>query len=404
MTRAMSGSECESMPEFGPALRSEWMLDPAITYLNHGTVGAPPRRVLIAQRAILDEIERQPARFMLRELADVEASGIPAHPRMRTAANAVAAFLGVDGDDLGFVDNATTGANAVLRSFPFEQGDEVLVTSIGYGGVNNAVSYVTERSGATMRTVQMPAAGSPPEQFVDAVDAAIGPRTKITVIDHISAETALLLPVADIAAQCHAKGVLVLVDGAHAPGAIALDIAALDVDWYFANLHKWAWAPRSSGVLWASKAQQANLHPTVISWGLGNGMAAEFDLLGTRDPSAVLAAPVAIEMMREWGFDAICAYNHDLAMSGAALLADRWGTAFLTPDSMIGTMATVRLPAAAGSTVADACRMRELLWNEERIEVPVFADDAGLTVRISAQVYNGLDDIQQLAEAVVRLV
>jgi isopenicillin-N epimerase len=392
------------MPVFGSALRSEWMLDPAITYLNHGTVGAPPRRVLAAQQAIRDEIEYQPARFMLRELADVEADGQPAHPRMRVAAEAVATFLGVAGDDLGFVDNATAGANAVLRSFPFEPGDEVLVTSVGYGGVNNAVSYVTERAGATMRVAPMPAPGATPEQFVDAVVEAIGPRTRIALIDHISAETALLLPVAEIATRCHAQGVLVLVDGAHAPGAIPLDIAALGVDWYFGNLHKWCWAPRSAGVLWASKPQQTYLHPTVVSWGLGNGMAAEFDLLGTRDPTPFLAAPVAIEMMRKWGFEAICAYNHALAWAGAALLADRLGTDFSTPESMIGTMANVRLPLSAGSTKADAGRLRQTLWDADHIEVPVFAHEGQLTLRLSAQVYNDIDDIERLAGALQRLV
>ena len=246
------------MSSFGPALRSEWMLDPAITYLNHGTVGAPPRRVLAAQQAIRDEVESQPARFLLRELADTGGLGVPAHPRMRRAAARVATFVGVEEDDIAFVDNTTTGANAVLRSFPFDADDEILVTSSGYGGVTNAARYAADRAGATVRTVTMPAVGRPPEAFTAAIDDAIGPRTRVLLVDHISAETALVLPAADIAQRCHAKGVLVLVDGARGPGSVALDIPALGVDWYIGNLHKWAWAPRSSGLLWTAKERQGS--------------------------------------------------------------------------------------------------------------------------------------------------
>ena len=163
----------------------------------------------------------------------------------------------------------------------------------------------------------------------------------------------------------------------------------------------WGWTPRSAGLLWASPEQQAHLHPTVISWGYGNGLAAEFDLLGTRDPSHVLVAPIAIDLMREWGIEAIRAYDHDLAWQGAQLLADRWGTPFTTPEAMIGTMANVTLPATAGSTVEDAHSMRARLWDEERIEVPVFSHLGRLTLRISTQIYNELSDIAALADAVL---
>lgn len=386
---------------FGPEWRDEWLIDPSVTYLNHGTVGAPPRRVLAAQQAIRDEIERQPAQFLLRELADTDGTPSAGATRMRAAAARVAALVGCRTADLAFVDNITTAANAVLRSYPFAPGDEVVVSNLAYGGVVNAVRYATDRAGATMRTIALPWPGADPGEYVAAFAGAVGPRTRIVLVDHITAETALVLPLADIARECRARGALVLADGAHAPGAIPVDIHALGVDWYAANLHKWAFTPRSSGILWAHPDQQAHLHPTVISWGLGNGMAAEFDLLGTRDPSPWLAAPAALDFIDELGFDAVHDHNHRLALDGARLLADRWGTSFTTPESMIGTMASVTLPVALHR--ADPGAVRAALWDRHRIEVPVFRHDHRLTLRLSAQVYVGMADVERLADAVTGL-
>ena len=388
------------MPDFGRSMLSAWMLDPTATYLNHGTVGAPPRRVLAAQQAIRDEIERQPAKFMLRELADEHGTGEKF--RMRAAVDVAAAFVHVDADDLAFVENATTGANSVLRSYPLRPGDEILVTTLGYGGVTNAATYAARQTGATLRVAQLPYAGRAPGVYADAIEAALTPATRIVLVDHISAETAIVLPVADIAARCHARGALVLVDGAHVPGAIELDIASLGVDWYFGNLHKWAWTPRSSGILWTSRAQQEHLHPTVISWGYGKGLAAEFDLLGTRDPTNYLALPAALEMFEELGRASVYAYNHRLAWEGGHHLAQRWGVDLTTPEEMIGTMINVSLPPSAGSTVDDAKRMRASLWDDDRIEVPVFSHDGNLTLRMSAQIYNDMDDVDRLAVAVLK--
>ncbi|HEX4955304.1 MAG TPA: aminotransferase class V-fold PLP-dependent enzyme [Thermoanaerobaculia bacterium] len=390
-------------PSFGPAMLPDWPLEAGVTYLNHGTVGVTPKRVLAAQQAIRDEIERQPSRFLLRELTEIGV-GVPRpeRPRMRVAAAEVAAFLGCRGEDLVFVDNATTGANAVLRSFPFEPGDEVLVTDLGYGGVTNAARYAVRERDAVLRTIEMPWPLTSPEQAIETIEAALEPSTRILLIDHVTAESALLLPLAAIAERCRARGVAVLADGAHAPGAIALDISSLGVDWYFGNLHKWGWVPRSSGILWAAPERQASLHPPVISWGLDLGLSAEFDLLGTRDPSAHLAAPAALALMRELGVEAVRAYNHRLAWEGAQLLAERWGSSFETPETMIGTMATVALPARLGGTREEANRLRDALLFADGIEVQVHATRGRLYVRISAQVYNDLGDVERLAAAVAR--
>lgn len=391
------------MHKFGQAMRAEWPLDQDITYLNHGTVGVTPCCVLAAQQAIRDEIERQPSRFLLRELTKVVV-GQPRSekPRMRQVADVVAEFLGVRGDDLVFVDNATTGANAVLRSFPFEPGDEILVTDHGYGGVTNAATFAARQRGATVRTATMPYPIRSADQIADACVAAIGPRTRLAVIDHIAAHSALVFPLAEIAKRFHERGVAVLADGAHAPGAIPLDIPSLGVDWYVGNLHKWMWVPRASAILWASPDRQPDVHPAVTSWGLDQGFTTEFDLPGTRDPSPHLTAPAALAFMRELGVEAVQCYNHSLAWEGARRLAQRWNTEFVTPESMVGTMATVMLPQAAGSTVDEAAKLRDRLLFDDRIEVQMHASEGRLHARISAQIYNDMADIDRLAEAVLR--
>jgi isopenicillin-N epimerase len=392
------------MPSFGRQFLTEFPLDPAVTYLNHGTVGVTPRRVLTVQQALRDEMERQPSRFLLRELTAPSTSvGLPRAetPRLRVAAEAVATFLGAHGDDLVFVDNTTTGANAVLRSFPFSAGDEVLVTDLAYGGVVNAARYAAREKGATVRTVTVPFPFRA-DAIADAIVEAAGPRTVLAIVDHIAAESAIVMPLAEIAARLAGRGVAVLADGAHAPGAIPVDIPTLGVDWYVGNLHKWMWTPRSSGILWAAPARQAQVQPTVISWGLDTDFATSFDLPGTRDPSPHLAAPAAIALFEEWGTSAIQAYNHGLALEAARHVSARWDTAFDTPDAMIGTMATVTLPASLGSTREDAQRLRDALLFDDGLEIPVHAYRGQLRARISAQVYNDMEDIERLAAAVRR--
>jgi len=386
---------------FGRSMLDQWCLDPEITYLNHGTVGAPPRRVLAKQQAIRDEIERQPSQFLLRELTSIVV-GMPRRepPRLRVAAAEVAPFVGAQADDFVFVENATTGANAVLSSIDLRDGDEVLVTDHVYGGVARAARFAARRRGAHVRSVELPYPVSGPDALVAAVAGSIGPRTRVLVLDHVTSESALVLPVQEIASRCRAKGVPVLVDGAHAPGALPLDVPSLGVDWYTANLHKWAFTPRAAGFLWSAPERSVGLHPTVISWGLDQGFSAEFDLTGTRDPSPFLAAPEAIAFLRDLGVDDVRAHNHDLAWEAARLLSRRWGTKLGMGEEMVGTMATVPLPERLGSTQEDAARLRDALLFEDRIEIQLHAWRDRLWVRVSAQVYNDIRDIERLASAV----
>jgi isopenicillin-N epimerase len=387
---------------FGHAWRERFFLDPEFVYLNHGTVGVTPRELLEAQQQIVQAIERNPARYLLRELTEVgagPASGEPHH--LRAAAAKVAAFLGAEGRDLVFVDNVSTAISAVLQSFPFERGDGLALTSLGYGSVVNAARYYASRQGYTLHTIPMPFPVADPAAIVEAFEAGLPPNTRLAIVDHIASDTGLLLPIAEIARICRARGTLLLVDGAHAPGAIDLDIASIGADMYTANLHKWMWTPRSSGILWAKPELQPLLRPTVISW--GTTFTSAFDLPGTRDPSAHLTAPLAIELLQRLGAARIRQHNHDLVWAGGRLLAQRWGTELPTPESMVATMMSVPLPARLGINRTNALRLRLRLQDEHRIELHVGGNDERGWVRVAAQVYNQIEDFERAAEVIASL-
>jgi isopenicillin-N epimerase len=379
-----------------------WLLDPEWTYLNHGTVGATPRRVLQKQQALRDEIERQPSRFMLRELGGHQPMPWRAVSRLSEAVGAVSAFLGSQPDDLVFVPNVTTGLNAVIGSLPLGPGDEVVMTDLAYGAIALAAGAVCDRSGASLRTVHMEYPVRDAGDVVEPIVRALTPQTKLVVIDHVTAQTALVLPVAAIAAECRARGVPVLVDGAHVPGSRPLDIPSLGVDWYSANLHKWAHAPRGCGILWAAPERQSILRSPVVSWGSGKGFRQEFEHTATGDPTSYLAAPEGIACLHEWDFDACVEYMHGLAWEAAGILTERWRTQFNTPCDMVGSMVTVPLPPDAGVSDADAERLRLALLVEDRIEVQLHAWRGRLWARVSAQIYNDRLDIERLADAVAR--
>ena len=386
---------------FGRGMLEHWWLDPDAVYLNHGTVGVTPRRVLDAQQALRETIERHPARFLLREIMSLDAAAPATLTRLRAAAEKVGSFVGARGEDIVFVDNASAGVNAVLRSLQLQAGDEIVLLDQAYGAVARTAAFVAREHGARIVTVPLPFPVSDASVCVAALEAGLTPRTRIAVLDHITSETALVLPLAQMAALCRQRGVPVLADGAHAPGAIHLDIPALGVDWYVGNLHKWAFAPRGCGLLWATPERREGLHPSVISWGLDLGWHQEFDWTGTRDPSPYLCAPAGIEFITDFlGVQAMRDYNHALAWSAALLLCDRWGVPWVAPESMIGCMATVPLPLSTGTCAADASRLKDWLLFERQIEVPIIARGERLWARVSAQVYNDHEDIDRLACAV----
>lgn len=385
---------------FGRALLPMWPLDRDAIYLNHGTVGVAPRRVLEAQQAWRDRMERHPARFMLRDLWNFTGTTPDGPTLMRQAAAGVAAFVGARADDLVFLDNTTTGVNAVLRSLPLTTGDEVLVTDHLYGGLAPAITHICGGAGVAVRTVEVPYPAFHAAACVDHVARALTDRTRLVIVEHIAAETAVIWPVAEIVRACHARGVPVLVDGAHVPGAIALDVAAVGADFYVANLHKWAMAPRSCAFLVVAPPWQAAMHPTVISWGFGTGFTQEFDWVGTRDPTPWLTAPEGIRFLQDLGYDALRRHNHELAWRAAQYLTDRWSTPLEIEEDAVGCMVSVMSPEAVGGVKADAVHVRNRLLFDHNIEVQAHARGGRVWVRVSAQAYNEFADIEALADAV----
>lgn len=393
--------------QFGRSMLAHWHLRPDVTYLNHGTVGATPKAVLAAQQALQIECESAPANFMARQVTD-SLGMCHGESRLRHAAREVGAFVGAAPHRLAFVRNVTSGINAVLQSLQFAAGDEILVTSLGYGAVTYGAQHVAARAGARVVTAELPFPPPNALAVVDAIVAALTPRTRLLIIDHVTSETALVMPIADIAAACRSRGVLTLVDGAHAPGAIPLDIEALGVDFYAANLHKWAMVPRSAGILWCAQAHLSNIHPTVISWGLGHGFTKEFDWEGTVDPTAYLASAAALAFLRELDVAKMQAYNHQLVVDAQRMFAQRWshhaaaGARPLVPAALLGTMVTLPLPRALGAGADAALALRDSLWFDDAIEVPIMAIGDRLWMRLCGQVYVEPADFEQLAKAIER--
>jgi isopenicillin-N epimerase len=399
-----------SAPRLGRSVRAEWPLDPDVTYLNHGTVGVLPRAVMDVRSSLLEEIERQPARFLLRELTPIGVQGEAGsaspdgrpHRRLRTAANAVGPWLGVTGDDLVFVDNATTGANTVLASWKLAPGDEVLVTSHAYGAIARAAAFHANRARAKVTTVKLPFPVRDDAEILDAIAAAITSRTRLAVLEHVGPETALVMPLAEMARCCRERGVAVLVDGAHAPGAIPVDIASYGVDAYTANLHKWAFAPRGSAILWLAPEHRRHVHPLVMSWGSGLGWHAEFDWPGTRDPTPWLCAPAGLAFIDDvlGGREHLWRYNHDLAWRSAARLTAKWELPWITPRERVGCMVTFPLPPSLGGTTDEMLALKDWLLYERSIEAqPISIGDAPW-LRLSVQAYNDDDDVERLADAI----
>jgi isopenicillin-N epimerase len=386
---------------FGRAHLEQWPLDPGATYLNHGTVGVAPRRVLEAQQRLRDRIERHPSRFMLRQLWSFTGSAADGPTLMREAAREVAAFVGARPDDLVFIDNTTAGVNGVMQSLPLAPGDDIVVTDHAYGGIVTAVRHWAARAGASVQTVTVPYPAFDPARTVERIVEAVTARTRLVIVDHIASETALVFPVEAIVRGVHERGAPVLVDGAHVPGQLPLDITAIGADIYVANLHKWAMAPRSSAFMVASPEFQSLLHPPVISWGYETGYTQEFDWVGTRDPSPWLTAPEAIRFLQEIGYDALRAYNHGLAWHAARYLTERWHTRLEIDESAVGSMVTLPAPDSCGTTKADAVRLRDRLLFDRDIEVHAHARAGRVWVRICAQVYNDTADIERLGEAVL---
>lgn len=370
---------------------ANWALDPTVTYLNHGSYGACPSEVLAAQAALRLEMEREPVDFLTASL--------PA--RINAARQPLAAFLGAESADLVFVTNATAGVNAVLRSLSFAPRDELLVTSHTYNACRKTVDYIAARSKVQVIVAKLPFPCRSEDEIVAAVLNCVSSRTRLALLDHVTSPTALIVPIARLVSELRTRGVDTLVDGAHAPGMVPVALTELGAAYYTGNAHKWICAPKGAAFLHVHRDRQARLHPTVISHGYATGFQAEFDWTGTFDPTPWLCIPEALRFMGRLlpgGWPELMASNHSLAMRARVLLLESLGVDAPCPESMIGSMASIPLPKPAAGSIAagldcdglhDWCRKRGVeAWFHPH-PVPV--------LRISAQLYNTLEDFERLA-------
>ena len=372
--------------------RALWCLDPSIAYLNHGSYGACPRAVLERQRSLQLEMEREPVDFLSRELPG----------RLQSARSALARFVGAETADLVFVPNATTAVNAVLRSLEFAPGDEVLATSHTYAACRNALDDVASRTGARVVTAPLPFPVRSDDELIAAVMACVSPRTRLALLDHVTSPTALVLPIARLVRELRALDIETLVDGAHAPGMVPLALGELGAAYYTGNAHKWLCAPKGAAFLHVRSDRQRELHPTVISHGYGAGLQAEFDWIGTFDPSAWLCVPAAIDYLGTLlpgGWPKLMAINRGLALEARADLCESLGIDPPCPESMIGSMASVVLPRAASGAAASRLEGDALTgWFRDRgVETWLSRRPFNL-LRVSAQLYNSIAQVHRLTE------
>ena len=382
-----------------------WPLDPDVIFLNHGSFGACPAEVLRHQRALRDEMEAGPVRFLSRELDD----------RLDVARAALAAFVGADPDDLGFVVNATTGVNAVLRSLSFKADDELLTTDHAYNACRNTLNFVAARHGIRVVVAMVPFPVASPDEVVEAVLSKVTPRTRLAMLDHVTSPTGLVLPIERLIAELSARDVEVLVDGAHAPGMLPLDLRTLGATYYSGNCHKWICAPKGSAFLWVRRDRHADVHPVTISHGANavrpgrSRFRLEFDWTGTCDPTAWMTLPKAIDYVGSLlpgGWPAVMRRNRALALEARRLLCAVAGTPPPSPDAMIGSLASVVLPAGRTTEIMwrrpDPVQTR--LFDDWHIEVPVMSWPAPpkRLIRVSAQLYNNREHYVRLADALAK--
>jgi isopenicillin-N epimerase len=373
-------------------------LDPNVIYLNHGAFGACPPVVQAVQREFRDRLERNPVHFFTREL-----EGLFDQTRA-----VLAPFLGARGEDLAFVPNATAGVNTVLSALEFEAGDEIVINDHTYPACRNAVQYWAARRSLQVRVAKIPFPVFSAPALSAAILEQVTPRTKLVLIDHITSPSGLIMPLDELLSELATLGIDSLIDGAHGPGMLPIDLESLGAAYYTGNLHKWCCAPKGAAFLWVRRDKQALIHPLVISHGWAvprtdrSRFQLEFDWPGTLDASAILSIPSALAFLSglfEGGFPALYAYNHALALRGRDILCAAMGTAPPCPDALLGSLAVALFPE-----VTPRVPTPDALYNAlvaRGIEVPIVplpGYPSGF-VRIAAQVYNSESEFVALGEA-----
>ena len=406
-------------------LAAHWALDPAVTFLNHGSFGACPRPVLDAQTKWRERLEAQPVQFLARDLA-----GLLARARAD-----LGAFVGADPDDLAFVANATGAVNAVLRSLRFAPGDELLTDDHEYNATINVLRHVAERDGARVVVASVPFPAPSEAAVVDALLGAVTDRTRLALVSHVTSPTALVFPIERIVAGLAECGVATLVDGAHAPGMIPLDLDRIGAAWYTGNLHKWVCAPKGAAFLHARRDRQPGIRPNTISHGANAAVAdepgggptrfrAEFDWQGTLDPTPWLAVSDALRFVGglvPGSWPEVMARNRELTLRARTVVAGALGLdpGIPAPDGMLGSMVALPLPSSGplaaggrGSSPLDTDPLQGRLVRDHHIEVPISpwpvpAAESGMParrlVRISSALHNGPDDVDRLVVALATI-
>lgn len=376
-------------PEDGawPAAKELWSLDPAFFHLNHGSYGAVPRLVRLEQDRLRSEMAADPVGWFRHRLL----------PGLAEARRAIGGFFGVGADDISLVTNATTGVATVLASLRLAPGDELLTTDHAYGAVRTALERAAVRHGARVVATPVPP-GAADEEVVDAIGRHLRPTTRLLVVDAITSSTARRFPIEQLAAVGHAHGVPLLVDGAHAPGQLSIDLSAAQADYWVGNLHKWPAAPTGTAVLWAAPPHRATLRTLVPSWGESLGFPGAFDHVGTADLTSWLTAPLALDLLDQLGWDRLRAYAHALAVEAQALVADaiRVAPSALWTESELW-MQVVPLPKGVAATDESARALQDRITHDLRTYVAVSAWNGRGLLRISAHGYTTRRDVEALA-------
>jgi isopenicillin-N epimerase len=373
-------------------LKNLFLLDPAVTFLNHGSFGACPIPVFETYQNWQRELERQPVEFLGRR----------ADTLLDSARASIGAYLNADPADLIFVPNATIGINTVARSLKFEPGDEILATDHEYGAIDHTWQFICGKTGAKYIRHPIPLPMSTQEAFVESLWSQVTPRTKVISISHITSPTALIFPVAEICRRARAAGILTVIDGAHVPGQIPLDLTDIDADFYSGNFHKWLCAPKGSAFLYARREHHPMIEPLVVSWGWlpESTFVTRNQWQGTRDITAFLSVPAAIEFQREHDWDTVRAGCHELVRATRSQLADLTGLEPIAPDSSgwFAQMATIPVPPC------DPLVLKQRLYDEFCVEIPTMTWNDKQYIRVSFQGYNTADDLETLVSALAQIL
>ena len=383
------------------SIRELWGLDPSVAFLNHGSYGAVPHAVHRERLAVIQNIEKNPADFIARQLPQ----------RISEQRRNLAAWLNAQPQTLAFVPNATSGIGAVLASLSWQPGDEIVFHSHGYGWVRQGLSNLAARYRVVVKEAHIPWPRASDDLIVSSFEEQMSERTKLLICDHVSSPTALAFPLKRIISAAHARGVRVLVDGAHAPGFLPLDIGILGPDFYVGNLHKWVCAPRGAAFLYVNESHRDAIRPESLCYSGGIAHHSHscdfvdyFDWTGTTDFSAWLSIAAALEFNAYLGWTELFRNRRQLLLEAKRLLitALNLNHVQIGGDENAYAMLTLPWPLRhhIEPSIALARILSEWLLREHRVEVPVLCFENRIYFRVSVQAYNCLDEYQRLAQAI----